>query len=205
MSWLLASFYDAAMRQVERACLDAWRTALLSRAEGEVLDVGAGTGANLGRFGPDAERITLAEPDRHMRRRLEARLSLEPRPTRVVAATAEALPFPDARFDTAVTTLVLCSVADLDRALGELRRVLRPGGQLLFIEHVAAEPGSPRRRWQARVEPLWKRVFGNCHLTRDTERAIAHAGFDLATIERETMHKALPLVRPTIRGRAVAR
>lgn len=205
MSWFLATVYDVANREMERACLGEWRTTLLAAAEGEVLDIGAGTGANLGRFGPDASRITLLEPDPHMRRRLEPRLSLEPRPTELSSASAEALPFPDEHFDTVVATLVLCSVADVDRCLGEIRRVLRPGGKLLFIEHVAAERGSLRRRWQERVEPLWMRLFGNCHLTRNPDRAIERAGFEIAAIERESLRKALPLVRPSIRGIATAR
>jgi ubiquinone/menaquinone biosynthesis C-methylase UbiE len=199
VSWLLPTLYDFSMRQVERACLAEWRTTLLADAHGDVLEIGAGTGANLGRYGPDVARIVMTEPEARMRERLAPRLSREPRPVEVVDAGAESLPFADASFDTAVSTLVLCSVADADRALAELARVLRPGGALLFIEHVADDAGTRRRRWQERVDPVW-RLLGNCHLTRHTDRAIERAGFSIERMDRESIRKAMPLVRPSIRG-----
>jgi ubiquinone/menaquinone biosynthesis C-methylase UbiE len=202
VSWLLPTLYDFSMRHVERACLAEWRTTLLADARGDVLEIGAGTGANLGRYGPDVARIVMTEPEARMRDRLAPRLSREPRPVEVVDASAESLPFADGSFDTAVSTLVLCSVADADRALAELARVLRPGGVLLFIEHVAADDGTRRRRWQERVQPLWKRLSGNCHLARHTDRAIERAGFSIERMDRESIQKAIPLVRPSIRGAA---
>ena len=93
-----------------------------------------------------------------------------------------------------------CSVADLGACLAEIRRVLKPGGSLVFLEHVAAAPGSSRRRWQNLLTPLWKTVMGNCHLNRETEQAIVGAGFDIVQIDRASMRKAPPFVRPTIRG-----
>jgi len=107
---------------------------------------------------------------------------------------------PDESFDAVVSTLVLCSVRDVHGALREIFRVLRPGGRLLFVEHVAAHPDSRRFAWQRRLEPLWKRVAGNCHLTRDTEGALRRAGFQLEGIERESMRKAMPFIRRCIRG-----
>ena len=109
---------------------------------------------------------------------------------------------PDASFDAVVCTLVLCSVQDVQVALTEIFRVLRPGGRLLFVEHVAARQHSTRLAWQRRLEPIWKRVAGNCHLTRDTEQAIRAVGFQFERIERESMRKAMPLIRPCIRGAA---
>jgi ubiquinone/menaquinone biosynthesis C-methylase UbiE len=144
--------------------------------------------------------LVLAEPDRHMRARLEARARRATPSVEVIDATAEALPFPDGHFDAGVSTLVLCSVQDPNRAAGELRRVIRPGGHLVVIEHVGAEPGSRRARWQAVIEPVWKRVAGNCHLTRDTATTLSEAGFDVAPLRAESMPKAPAVVRPTVRG-----
>ncbi|MCA9720649.1 MAG: class I SAM-dependent methyltransferase [Myxococcales bacterium] len=117
-------------------------------------------------------------------------------------AAAESLPFPDASFDLVTCQTVLIHVADPARALAEIHRVLRPGGRLVFIEHVAAEDRPDRLVWQRRLEPLWKRVAGNCHVTRRTEQAISAAGFDITEITRASMRKAMPIVRPTIRGYA---
>ena len=201
MGWLLAQMYDRQMRQIERACLGAWRAEVLAHASGEVLEIGAGTGANIDSYG-DLERLVLTEPDRHMRAKLVARADASSAPITVSADHAESLGVADASFDTVVTTLVLCSVNDLDGALAEIRRVLRPGGKLIFLEHVGAVAGSSRRKWQGRMEPLWKRLFGNCHLTRDPAEAIERAGFSIATIERASLRKAMPLVRPSVRGLA---
>jgi len=99
----------------------------------------------------------------------------------------------------------LCSaypLASVERSLAEVRRVLRPEGRLLFMEHVAAEDDSGRLTWQRRVEPVWKRVAGNCHLTRETERHIDEAGFEIEAITRESIRKAMPIVGPSIRGMA---
>ena len=197
MSRLLASIYDRLMKATEEACLQRWRAELLAPLSGRILEVGAGTGANLSHYPSTVEKLVLTEPDPHMRRRLAARGA------EVVDASAEALPFADGSFDAVVCTLVLCTVGDPDRALGELHRVLVPGGKLVFLEHVAAEEGTRRRRWQHRIDPLWNRVMGNCHLARRTEESIARAGFRITQVTRESMRKAMPLVRPTIRGEAV--
>lgn len=195
----MAKIYDRFMSRSEEACLAAWRGELLAPLSGEVLEVGAGTGANLAHY-PPLERLVLTEPDSHMRRQLEARAQRLAFPTECRGDEAEALGFDDESFDAVVVTLVLCSVTHVGRTLHELKRVLRPGGRLVFLEHVGAEHGTSRRRWQGRVEPVWKRVAGNCHLTRDTERALVDAGFELDQVTRESMRKALPLVRPTVRG-----
>lgn len=198
MSWLFAKIYDPTMRAAEDACLGEWRRAILSDLSGEVLEVGAGTGANVPHYPSSVERVVLAEPEPHMRRRLEERA----RDARfeTAAAPAEALPFPDQSFDAVVSTLVLCSVGDATRALSEIHRVLRPGGRFAFIEHVAAEPGSARLAWQRRLEPLWRRVAGNCHLTRQTDQAITRVGLDIEWKARDSIRKAVPLVRPSVRG-----
>lgn len=201
MSWLFARIYDRFMRVTEEACLGAWRAELLGGLEGEVLEVGAGTGVSLARYGPGVTRLVLSEPDPHMRRRLEARLATHAgAPVEVAGATADALPFPEGSFDAVVTMLVLCSVPDLEETLGEISRVLRPGGRLVFLEHVAAETNPGRLAWQHRINPLWRRLAGNCHLTRRTAQAIEEAGFDVEELRRESIRKAMPLARPSIRG-----
>ncbi len=197
----MAAIYDWFMRDLERACGDAWRRELLTDVGGDVLEIGAGTGRNLDHYRFDrVNRLVLAEPDLHMRRKLEARV---PRDVELIPSAAEQVDAPDASFDVVVATLVLCSVTDVPRVLSEARRVLRPGGRLVFLEHVLA-PDASRQNWQRRVEPLWRRIAGNCHLTRDTEASIRSAGFTIDRITRESARKAMPIVRPTIRGIAVA-
>jgi ubiquinone/menaquinone biosynthesis C-methylase UbiE len=196
MSWLMAAVYDRFMKVSEEACLARWRADLLRDLSGEVLEVGAGTGSTLGLYPKAVTRLVMAEPDPHMRRKL-----LEKRGTIEVSdAPAEKLPFDQASFDAVVCSLVLCSVRDQAAALAEIARVLRPCGRLLFLEHVAADGKPERLKWQGRIEPVWKHLMGNCHLTRRTEAAIAAAGLEIETIQRESIRKALPIVRPSIRG-----
>lgn len=201
-SLLLASVYDRLLLPSEQACLADWRAELIATLHGVVVEVGAGTGANLPHYTSGVARLTVTEPDAHMRRRLRAKVAAtRPScPVDVSGEPADRLPMRTASVDAVVSTLVLCSVAEPARALNEYRRVLKPGGKLIFIEHVAAHDNPGRLRWQRRVEPLWKRVFGNCHLTRDTATLIERAGFHFDRCERQSMRKAAPLVRPTIRG-----
>lgn len=203
MSWFMATIYDQLMWKAELAGLGEWRAELLAGVAGTLLEVGAGTGANLAYYPPGLERLVLTEPDVRMRARLSRRLaSSAPRPAapiEVIDASLERLPFAAASFDVVVATLVLCSVGDPAAALAEIRRVLRPGGRLVFLEHVAAADGN-RLRWQRRIEPLWRRIADNCHLTRRSEEAIVAAGFTLEWATRQSMRKAMPVVRPTVRG-----
>lgn len=159
----------------ESEAMRGWRRWLARRARGVVVELGAGTGANLPFYEPEAlDRLVLVEPSPAMRRRLTApaaALGAE-----VVDGTAERLPLADASADCVLGTLVLCSVPDLAAALAEARRVLRPGGRLLLLEHVrAADPRTARR--QDRVEPVWRRLAQGCHPNRDTARAVRDAGF----------------------------
>ena len=159
---------------------DAKRRELLAGLRGRVVEIGAGTGGNF-RFYPDTvEEVVAVEPEPYLRARaLEAAAEAPARVT-VTAGVADALPLEDACADGAVASLVLCSVPSQASALAELRRVLRPGGELRFYEHVAArDPGLARL--QRLLDPVWPHCGGGCHLRRDTERAIAEAGF---TIER---------------------
>lgn len=211
MRWLLAPVYDRFVEPTEEASFRGWRRGLLAPLSGSVLDLGAGTGANIEQFPATVDEVTFVEPDPGMRKRLEHKLDaaqaegrFAPGSGRVVDAGSAGLPFPDDTFDAAVTTLVLCTVDDPAGALRELRRVLVPGGRLVFMEHVAAEDRPDRLKWQRRLTPVWRWVAGGCHLDRRTEATIADAGFTVDEITRESARKAAPVMRATIRGRATA-
>jgi len=197
MSWLMAAIYDGMMRGSEEACLGQWRAELLRELSGSVLEIGAGTGATLSLYPKTVTRLVMCEPDPHMRRKLEAKRSAN---VEISDASIEKLSFQKESFDAVVSSLVLCSVPDQAAALAQIRRVLKPGGRLVFLEHVLAEGKPNRLKWQRRIEPVWKHLMGNCHLTRRTEAAIEAAGFRIERIQRESMRKALPVCRPSIRG-----
>jgi ubiquinone/menaquinone biosynthesis C-methylase UbiE len=181
---LCARLYARQSRQAERLGLAARRAQLLAGLAGRVVEVGAGNGLNFGHYPASVTEVVAVEPERHLRALAENAAAEAPTPVRVIDAVAEALPFESAAFDGAVVSLVLCSVADVPAALAELRRVLRPGGELRFFEHVA----SPRRalRGLQRVgdATLWPRVSGGCHLARETDRLIEAAGFEIEGCER---------------------
>lgn len=192
---LFAAIYDRLNARAERSWLGRRRVDLVARATGEVLEIGAGTGANLAYY-RNVERVVAAEPDPAMRSRLTSRLDRAAVPVEVSDAPAEHLGLPDASVDTVVCTLVLCSVADPDAALAEVRRVLRPGGQLLALEHVRGE--GRRARWQDRVTPLWRRVGAGCHPNRDTASAVERAGFHIARHEAFDPPRVPAIIRPFI-------
>ncbi len=177
---VFAATYDLMLRSVERRSLGRRRHELLEGLTGRVLDIGAGTGVNLPYY-RDAALVTLAEPDAAMRAKLTAKLGDATVPVRTSDAPAEALPFPDASFEAVVSTLVLCTVVDPDRALAEIRRVLAPGGQLVLLEHVRGTGGLAR--WQDRLTPLWRHLAAGCHLNRDTRAAVERAGFAVTAFE----------------------
>jgi ubiquinone/menaquinone biosynthesis C-methylase UbiE len=201
---LFASFYDRALKSSEENGLGDMRRALLADARGRVVEIGAGTGVNLDLYGAGVEDLTLIEPDPHMgaklRERLEARAGTVP--ARLVTAPAEAIPFDDETFDAAVATLVLCTVPDPAAAVAELSRVLKPGGHLLFIEHVRADdPASAR--WQDRFEKPWRFMADGCHCNRDTAATLTASAFRIESIDQGKLPKAMPIVRPLISGTAV--
>jgi ubiquinone/menaquinone biosynthesis C-methylase UbiE len=199
---IFAALYDPLGASVERRWMGGRRSRLLTGARGAVLEIGGGTGANLAHY-RDVDRVTIAEPDPFMRDRIGPKLEDALVPVEVSAAGAEALPFPDGSFDSVVSTLVLCTVPDQAAALDEVRRVLRPGGRLLFIEHVRAVGSAAR--WQDRLEPLWRRLFGGCHPNRDTVAAIEDAGFELETFESFYPPDPLSVLRPHVQGSATVR
>jgi ubiquinone/menaquinone biosynthesis C-methylase UbiE len=191
---LFAAIYDRMLATQEEAGLRDHRRAIVSQSRGRVLEIGAGTGLNLAHYGPEATELVLTEPEEPMARRLRARLTRG----EVVEAPAERLPFADDSFDTVVSTLVLCTVPDQPRALEEIRRVLKPDGRLLFLEHVRSHDEKVAR-WQDRLLPAWRFVGHGCHPNRDTAAALARAGFDLE-LESWRLPKAPAIVRPAIEG-----
>jgi SAM-dependent methyltransferase len=171
------------------------RRRLLAGLAGRVLEVGAGNGLNFPHYPAAVTEVLAVEPEPYLRRLALAAARQAPVPIRVVAGTAEALPAPDGAMDAVVASLVLCTVADLDRALAEIRRALRPGGWLRFFEHARAT--DPRlARWQDRLERPWGWVTGGCHPNRDTVAAIAAAGLRVVRLDRFDL-KAMP---PPARG-----
>lgn len=180
---IFAALYDRVLASTERSVLGPRRSALLGDLTGRVLDVGAGTGANLAYFRQATEVVAL-EPDPAMRRRLEARAADCPAALTVSSAGADDLPADGTTADTVVFTLVLCTVPDPARALAEAYRVLRPGGRLVAVEHVVGT-GRPAT-WRRRLAPIWSRMAAGCRLDRETTAAIAAAGFTLDDVEHFT-------------------
>jgi len=198
---VFAAIYDRMMSRGERLGMRERRRALVADATGRTLEIGAGTGANVDLYPDDLDELILAEPFAPMRRRLERKLQSSGRAARTIDATAEAIPLPESSLDTVVSTLVLCTVDFQRAALAEIARVLRPGGQLLFIEHVRSH--SPRvARWQDRLQTPWRHFAAGCRCNRDTLAEIAAAGFS-AQHERAVWQAVPPLVAPLVIGRAV--
>ena len=198
---IFAAGYDTIMRGPEKAVLQAHRRALLARTSGRVLEIGGGTGANLSFYGTGIEELVLTEPEEPMARRLERKLRGYSLPARVVRSPAETLPFDDGSFDFVVSTLVLCTVTDLGGSLQEIHRVLKPGGQLLFVEHVRSD--DPRlARWQDRLHGLQFRFGHGCNCNRKTLESIMGSGFAVADLQHDQLRKAPPIVRPLIVGAA---
>ena len=187
---LAAAAYDALAAPLERATLSAVRQRLLAGARGRVLEIGAGTGANLRWYPAEVDHVDLCEPDRHMRRRLERRLASRSWPFTVAVhdATAEG-PFPATGYDAIVATLVLCSVPDPAAAARALREALADDGTVRFFEHVHA--GGLPGRLQSAATPLWSRLTGGCHLDRPATAALRDAG--LVLVEQRWVRLPPPL------------
>jgi ubiquinone/menaquinone biosynthesis C-methylase UbiE len=192
-----AAIYDRISGGAERAGLSADRHELLAQAAGATIEIGAGTGANLAHFPPAVTRLCLVEPDPSMRKRLRLRAS--GRQVEIVDARAESLPFPDGSFDTAVVTFALCSVTDTGSALAEIARVLRPGGRLLFLEHVRdTDPKMAHKQ----DHPVFLYSWIGCHPNRDTLTAISRAPFEVTAVRHGEVPKAPRVERPMIVGTA---
>lgn len=200
-SRLTAAIYDPALWLGERLGMAKRRRELLAGASGAVLEIGAGTGLNLGHYPPDLERLVLAEPGATMADRIDldrAPGGVEPRLER---APAEELPFEDESFDTVVSTLVLCTVGDPERAIDEVARVLRPGGRLLFLEHVRAEQGW-RRALQRRSVRAWAAFADGCQCDRTTLATI-ESRLRVESVESGSWRGMPAIVKPLVCGQAV--
>lgn len=196
---IFAAMYDRMLARTEAAGLSAHREALMSTATGDVLEIGGGTGANLPFYNGGVRTLTITEPEKPMAKRLQRRILERTPDATFLRAPAEDLPFNDDSFDVAVSTLVLCTVDDQPRALRELRRVLRPGGRLLFIEHVRSDDAR-LARWQDRMMPLNIRIAHGCHCNRPTLDGIRAAGFEVTQLGRDALKHVPPFVRPLLVG-----
>jgi ubiquinone/menaquinone biosynthesis C-methylase UbiE len=159
------------------------RRQLLAPLSGRVLELGAGTGRNFPHYPAAVDEVVALEPEPRLRREAERVAATARVPIRLLPGVADQLPADDASFDAAVASLVLCTVPDPVRALAELRRVLRPGGELHFYEHVRAEPGA-LRAIQRVADLVWPHIGGGCHASRETLAAIARAGFEIERVRR---------------------
>lgn len=166
---------------------DEQRARVVPRAAGEVVEIGVGAGYNLPHY--DRDRVTSVsaiEPSRRLLDRASAIAGGASVPVELREARAEELPWPDARFDTALLTFTLCSVAEVAQGLAEMRRVLRPGGRVVFAEH-GRSPLPGVQRWQDRLTPVWKRVAGGCHLNRNVPRLLRAAGFEVTELAEDEL------------------
>ena len=201
-AWLrvLALVYDPFLWLGEIAGMRRRRSTLLDGARGRVVEIGAGTGLNISHYPDGIAELVLTEPEPGMRQRLARRLQRHGRRARIVDAPAERLPLADASVDTVVSTLVLCTVNDPERALREIARVLRPDGQLLFIEHVRAGSRFLAACQDSLLQP-WRRFAGGCICNRPTVELMRASGFTV-TADDDVWRGMPPIVRPLMVGRA---
>ncbi len=196
-----AGVYDPFLWIGERLGMRAHREELLRHARGRTVELGSGTGLNLEHFPDDLDELILTEPEAAMRTRLARKLGRSGRSARVLGAPAERLPLDDGSVDTVVSTLVLCTVDAPDLALREIVRVLRPDGQLLFVEHVRAE--SPRlASWQDRLAGPWQRFAEGCRCNRATVELMQACDLEVEQLRQASWRGMPAIVRPLVAGRA---
>src|ERR1700731_1959793 len=186
--WIVPRLLDLAMRN---RVLDPYRQRTIETAQGLVLEVGVGSGLNMPLYGPAVTRVVAIDPSPELLRLTSRRTADVVIPVSLLRASAEHLPLADAVFDAIVMTWTLCSIPNPIAALTEMRRVLRPGGRLIFVEH-GLSPEIRVARWQHRLTPCWKRISGGCHLDRKTDDLIRVAGFQIDAIELAYMQGPKP-------------
>jgi ubiquinone/menaquinone biosynthesis C-methylase UbiE len=195
---IFAAVYDPLSARTEEKFGAELKRKLLVNARGRVLEIGVGTGLSFAHYPPEVELVGV-DPSAPMLRRARARAAQLGRGVTLIEAPAEELPFEESSFDTAVSLAVLCSVRDPAHALRELRRVLRPDGRFIFLEHVRSEDAK-LARWQDRLERPWGWVAGGCHPNRATLEGIESAGFELVEVEHKDLPEVPRLVRPNVMG-----
>jgi ubiquinone/menaquinone biosynthesis C-methylase UbiE len=205
---LFARFYQRISPMMDRAGAAEHRKALVAGLRGRVIEIGAGNGRMFAHYPPEVTEVLAVEPEPHLRAAALEAAQTAPVPVKVVDGLAEDLPATDGEFDAAVAALVLCTVPDQATALAEIRRVLRPGGQLRFFEHVEApDPGVLRRLQRLADTTVWPRLLAGCHTGRDTVAAITAAGFVIDELHRFRFPDSGPPspAAPHVRGSATRR
>jgi ubiquinone/menaquinone biosynthesis C-methylase UbiE len=177
--FVLPALIDVAMRQRP---IEEYRRHVVPAARGRVLEIGVGSGLNLPLYGEGAEIVFAIDPSRPLLRKAVRRMGEARVPLDLREGSAMEIPFADQSFDTVVMTWTLCSIAEPERALREVRRVLKPAGALLFVEH-GLSPDPRVARWQACLTPLWRPLTGGCHLDRKIDGLIAGNGFRIAALK----------------------
>jgi len=162
---------------------DPLRQRVCDGLEGEVVEIGFGSGLNVPFYAATVQRVAAVEPADTGWKLASKRVAASQVPVERAGLDGQSLPFPDNSFDSALSTWTMCTIPDLDAALAELRRVLKPGGTIHFVEHGLA-PDENVRRWQHRCEPVQKRVFGGCHLTREVVPSLKSAGFTIRELDQ---------------------
>ncbi len=197
--WFFAEWYDLLNSVVESKVIP-YRELTAGKSQGDTLEIGSGTGANLPYF-VDSKSLTMLEPDIHMTKKLITRVNSSGKDVQIVKSFGENLPFEDNSFDSVVTTLVLCMVEDVEKVVSEIHRVLRPGGNFLFYEHIVAET-LPGRLLQHLLDPIWVLATTGCHLKRDILGIIKATPYTKVDHQTFNLNVGLPITIPNLVGSA---
>jgi ubiquinone/menaquinone biosynthesis C-methylase UbiE len=180
-NWILPRLTDLAMRNREAT---RYRSQVVPRARGRVLEVGVGSGLNLSFYGPEVESLTALDPSEELLRMASKKAERASLRVDFCNCSSESIPAPDAAFDTVISTWTLCTIPDPVKALKEMKRVLKPGGSVLFVEHGLA-PEASVRAWQERLNPVWRKMTGGCNLNRRIDELVCAAGLTITRLENE--------------------